>query len=167
MKSVHFLIFILVICTCAVSAQEIQGKILKYGIFKSPEHSVDEKAPDAPGGAKHFYEGFPIFTSVTDKIPAKPGIHFGIIFEISNLPDNLKDFEFIAIQTCPPIHRPNGTVSTGYTQPIKEFVKEGRVVSWTGYSFDHDYELVPGEWTFEIKSGDKTLCKQTFTVTAQ
>jgi len=42
-----------------------------------------------------------------------------------------------------------------------------RIVSWTGFGFGHDFELVPGIWTFEVKFYDRVLCKKDFTVVSK
>jgi len=45
---------------------------------------------------------------------------------------------------------PDGTVSTGSDFIIKRKLSSNQVIAYTGYGFDEDYELVEGEWSFEI-----------------
>jgi len=66
------------------------------------------------------------------------------------------------VVTHPEITRPNGSRSTGYTYPILLEVKDGVIENQSGYSLDHDYELVEGEWTFEYWYYKQRLVSQTF-----
>jgi hypothetical protein len=43
-------------------------------------------------------------------------------------------------------------------------VKQNTLVMQVGYVFEHDYELVPGNWAFEMQLGGKKMVKQEFTV---
>jgi hypothetical protein len=108
----------------------------------------------------------PTFTAVTDHIRAQPGIRFGIVFELTNLPKTQNArVGIILVAKYPPVRRPDGTTSTGCEKPFRMAVRgQDRVVSWTGFGFEHDYELVPGTWTFEVRSYSRMLCKKDFTV---
>lgn len=41
-------------------------------------------------------------------------------------------------------------------------VSSNHVIVYTGYGFDEDYELVEGDWVFEIRHEDKKLIEQKF-----
>ena len=108
----------------------------------------------------------PTFTAVTDRIPAQLGVRFGIVFELTNLPRTQNAAVGIRLVTRhPPFREPDGTTSTGTERELRLPVKgQDRIVSWTGAGFDHKEELVPGTWTFEVRSFTKLLCKKDFIV---
>lgn len=85
-------------------------------------------------------------------------------FEISNVPLPDGEVEVTKIARHPAITKPDGTTSKGFTFVEKQWVKDGRVVGWTGYGFDHPYELAAGDWEFEMQFKGKPVCKQKFTV---
>ncbi|MEY2556850.1 MAG: hypothetical protein QOE34_275 [Verrucomicrobiota bacterium] len=151
-------------CSATANAGDIKARIVGYGTYKVSDKYKRIETQDAPSGAGRSYNEGPIFTAVTDHIPARMGIRFGIVFELTNLPAFPGTMDLVQVLKYPPIHKPDGTTSTRFERPLKLAVSNGRIASWTGYGFDHDYELVPGIWTFEIKFRGKTLCKQDFKV---
>ena len=161
-------LFILLISFCfsVVNAGEVTGKIISYGIFAVPIKYATQEVSQALSGTMRIYSGLPNLMVATNHLTAKIGVHFGIIYEISNLP--VKDgekVELVRVYKYPTIKKLDGTTSQGYEWKPKEFVKDGRVVDYFGYGLDHDYELVPGVWEFKIKYKGKTLCTQSFVLT--
>jgi hypothetical protein len=61
-----------------------------------------------------------------------------------------------------------GVVRPGAQAPIRrsEYSAPKRIGDWLFlvYSLDEDWELVPGDWTFEIWYENRKLTSQTFTV---
>lgn len=127
---------------------EMAARIVQHGIF--------HKVPLPTGN---------VLTNDTDIIPAKVGVMFGMRFEISNV--KLKNGELIEltkILSHPQITKPDGEVSFESVQKVYFPVHQNTVVMQVGYVFEHDYELVPGNWAFEMQLGGKKLVKQEFTV---
>jgi hypothetical protein len=168
MKSSHKFILLTLLtfaCSASANAEGLRGKIIGYGTYKAPGQYKRLESPEAPSGAGRSYNEVPTFTATTDRIPAKIGTRFGIAFELTTLPATYDGtLELVQVSKNPPVRRSNGTTSTGFERPLKVEVRSGHAVSWTGYGFDHDYELVPGTWSFEIKYHGKTLCKKDFKV---
>jgi hypothetical protein len=127
---------------------EVTARVVQHGIF----HQVP-----LPTGN--------VLTNDADIIPAKVGVMFGMRFEISNV--KLKDGELLEltkIVSHPQITKPDGEVSFVSVQKVYFPVKQNTVVMQVGYVFEHDYELVPGNWAFEMQLGGKKMVKQEFTV---
>jgi hypothetical protein len=164
MKTKILLLFLLSACLSGASASEIKGKITSYGIFKISGKEEIVKSPETTSGITRIPAGTPTLTTSTDRIPAKIGVRFGMWYEISNLPISDGEVELTKIARHPVVTKPDGSISTGFTFIEKLQVKDGRVIGWTGYGFDHDYELVAGDWEFEMQFKGKTVCKQKFTV---
>lgn len=57
-----------------------------------------------------------------------------------------------------------GMVSAGQIQGRQEGGEIGRVF-YESYHFDHDWEMVPGAWSFEIWYDGRKLTEQKLTVT--
>jgi hypothetical protein len=55
---------------------------------------------------------------------------------------------------------------TGDTTMMEAHSDEEKIgaVAYNGYTFDEDWELVPGTWIFEVWEGDRKLASQSFDV---
>jgi hypothetical protein len=164
MKALYLLGFLAITCCAVASTQGIQGKITGFGIFRFASKEEFIKSPETPSGVTRVTVGTPILVSATNVIPAKIGLRFGMSYEISNIsgPDRVIDVTKIARH--PRITKPDGTTTDGFTFVEKQNVQGGKVEGFTGYGFDHDYELVTGDWEFEIQYGGQTIGIQKFTV---
>jgi len=152
-------------CLTASKAAEVNGRVLGYGIVRLSAKQQSVMTPQTPSGVTHIPASPPAITVVTNRVPARHGIAFGMVYEISNLP--LKDGEEIAVTvvvTCPAITRPDGSVSKGFAYTARSPVKDGVARGVPMYSFDHNYELAAGVWQFEGQYKGKTMAKQAFTV---
>ncbi len=58
---------------------------------------------------------------------------------------------------------PDGTTSTGWDRTARGRTSIGQVIAFDGYVFNEDYELVEGDWVFQIWLGGKKLVEQKFT----
>ncbi|MGA2279194.1 MAG: DUF3859 domain-containing protein [Verrucomicrobiota bacterium] len=144
----------------------VEGRILHCGITTSGS-GVKINAPDDPTG-KHLLvtPGTTTLETETNRIPARLGIAFGCYCEVSGLPQQLGDkAEIEAVWTYPPMVKPDGSISKGFSAAdLSRINTDGGVRGWVGYRFEKDFELVSGEWKFELRYEGKTLAKQSFTV---
>lgn len=100
----------------------------------------------------------------TDRIEACMGVEFGYRLDLTGLTPGAT-VTFDKVVSTPPLRKPDGRVTTGYTREFPvEVPGDGVLVAYEGYGFDYDYELVPGEWTIEIWMSGKKLASRTFTV---
>ena len=146
----------------AVSAQEQADRkavIGDYGVFEPVGGEVKTALPQATSGAKRTPRGIR-FVEHTRIIPAKRGVQFGFDYEITGAKQGPVDVMIIV--SHPPIQKPDGSVSRGFKFREKIPVVGGKVKGFTGYSFDHDYELVPGEWKFEFWVREGKILEWTF-----
>jgi hypothetical protein len=63
----------------------------------------------------------------------------------------------------PEFKLPDGTTSTGSDFMINNKLERGEVFAYDAYALNEDYEMVEGEWTFQIWYQDKMLVEQKFT----
>jgi Domain of unknown function (DUF3859) len=163
---ITWLVLLTVACSATAGAEDLKGRIVGGGTYTVTENYKLLKTFEPTPGSSRLYVDPPTFTAVTDRIPAKMGVRFGIVFELTNLPKTQYATVGIVLVTKHPlVRRPDGTTSTGTEQRVRMEVRgQDRIVSWTGVGFDHAEELVPGIWTFEVRSYSRLLCKKDFTV---
>ena len=134
----------------ALAAQEPANRkaaIGDYGVFEPVGGEVEVALPQATSGAKRTPRSIR-FVEHTRMILARKGVRFGFDYEITG--GKKGPVDVMIIVTHPPIQKPDGSVSNGFKFKERIPVVDGKARGFTGYSFDHDYELAPGEWKFEF-----------------
>ncbi len=101
----------------------------------------------------------------TEIVPLRKGVTFGVGFTINNCSDG--NFSYDLTIRHPKITKPNGEVSYGYTGRRDLKCKDGRTSAIRAYTFDEDYEMVPGEWAFVFSHSGSRLFEQSFQVSRQ
>lgn len=154
--------FFAAVCLCF--AAQVRGAaiqdamIVDFGIYKGAgETSVDMK--NSPSG-KLLVGGAANLVKQTDKIPAKIGVKFGFRFSLSDK-EKKRNLKFVYL--FPKIKNPQ----TGQVSNRFEF--SGRyngdgVLVGVFNDFSDPWDLVPGEWTFQVFDGDRMLVEKKFTV---
>lgn len=98
----------------------------------------------------------------TTTIPARLGVHFGFRYRLNGGPQG-QIVELRKVTRFPTAMQPPGA-----TRPITkaEQVHQRQVgtISFTGYAFDEESELVPGMWIFQMWHGRSMLSEMRFTV---
>ena len=136
--------------------------IVDYGIYRIELSGRRVSVPSAAGGevrpASHA-----VLIAQTNQIPAKVGTTFGYQLVVNGSPTSaLADFEVVVEH--PAFTLPDGKV-TGTTDRVPWKYWIGRQSSYT-YTFDHDWEAVPGRWSIEIWRNGKRLVGKEFVVGA-
>lgn len=146
------------------STEGIESKVTHFGLYRIASQEEIIETPETSSGVTHIYAGRPVFINSTNVIPARIGLHFGFEYEISNLPGQDGQIDVTVIVKHPPMTKPDGTISKGFTTKQAVNLNNGKVNPVFGYGFDHDYELVTGDWTFEVLYEGKLVCSQKFIV---
>ncbi len=134
--------------------------VLEKGIYRSA--TTEGEVITGTAGAVTRIRGSTLITS-TVNIPGRKGIRFGfkyvVVGEISGSADKIK-----MITTFPGQGMFNPVAGTRhFRNEYAVHVAPGRV-SYREFHLDHDWEIVPGLWTFEFWSGDSKLGEQSFCV---
>ncbi len=164
MNSKRVIALLLTAFCSAGSAAEMSGKVLNYGIFEFRGTVHPVKTPGTPSGFSRPLGDVPTLLTATNRIPARIGIRFGMFYEINNLPLTNGELTVTIVYRHPPMTSPDGTVSSQFNVSGMVRVNDSSVFNWTGFTFDHLYELLPGRWQIEVKFGAKTICEQEFFV---
>jgi hypothetical protein len=138
--------------------------VVEYGIYTTTTESA-QAAPDAPGGTiKHT--GNIRHAATTRVVPAQLGVEFGFRFNVVGTPAGAKVPLHVLAYFPPP--------GLNDTENKKQFNQAGYDRTdaigpggYLSYTFDHDWELVPGVWTLQIWNDGRMLVEQKFTVVKQ
>ena len=150
----------LLVALALPAVAEVKGEITEYGYYKM---TTDPKRYRNLASTSGYVQegGEPELVENTDQIPLELKRLFGFKFRISGF-DDKRSVQLKLVVSHPKIVRPNGSTSTGYTYPLVFDVKDGLIENESGYSMDHEFELVEGEWKFEYWYYKQKLISQTF-----
>lgn len=138
------------------------GRILQYGIYRLVRGGkLVESSVTTTGKAISR----PTIEQVeqTDKIPANKDVYFSYQYRLSNLPTSKPVVKLKRVLIHPEITLPDGSIKTGTEYFIRGKVKRGEVFAFDGYAFNESYEMVEGDWIFQIWYKNQKLVEQKFT----
>jgi hypothetical protein len=147
------------------TAQVKSIDVIEYGIYTA-DIAKTQQGPANPSGIGHHTVVNIRHAATTRTVPAQHGMQFGFRYRIVGAPNGAPiTVTKVTIFPPPGLHKP------GVAKPIQRYQytlsrKIGET-SFTDYSFDHPWELVPGTWTFELWVSGRKLASQSFQVTKQ
>lgn len=152
------------LATGQLRAEELEVKILDYGIYQAGNGVVVPTRAETSGSA--LIEGSSIkHIRTTKKIPLRLGHSFGFEYRVTGLAPGEHTFEYVTIH--PSIPQPDGKVLTKSSFARKLLISEGgELVAYDGWEFleGYEYELVPGTWTKCIYIDGKLVTSMSFDV---
>ncbi len=135
-------------------------EIFEYGLYKKNKRMHSGK----PHRETHYikYKSSK-FVNTTDKVPAKLNTMFGVKFYVNRTPKR-GEVSYTVKWIHPPLQNPE-VGKTITSQTYKGTARAGKD-DWSSsiYKFDNDWELVPGEWIFQVFFEGRLMAKKTFTV---
>ncbi len=136
-------------------------EIIDYGILSA---QVDRTIKDQTlvQGAHRTMKASRLLKRTTE-ISAQKGLKFGIKYLIKGYPiGNRVKIDFVVLYPEPGLTNPG----TGVTdrQDMVSFVKRIGKITATGYLFNQKWEMVPGQWTFQIWHNGRKLAEKDFMV---
>jgi len=147
---------------CTARAQKVTGaQIVEFGIFQKVASGGLLDGPRLWDGKTNGVIEAKLLKSTTD-IKAAIGISFGIRVKLTGEP---KDAEV----TCGFrwLHPRMIDIPSGLSSEVDQWESQPRIghPRYTGYTFDSQWELVPGKWTIQVLFAKKVLAEKTFNVT--
>jgi hypothetical protein len=134
----------------------------EYGLYTA---EVEHIGTDSSGIAQQGL-GNIVHETTTRTVPARLGVHFGFRYRIVGAP-NGAPVEVTKVTTFPPA----GVLKPGTAEPTRgdrySFTRRIGETSYTDYSFDNPWELVPGTWTMTLSVNGEVLASESFTVVKQ
>ena len=142
--------------------QPLKGKVTQRGLYKLVR---SKGVIDDPNTGTGKAVSNPVIQQVksTERIPLIRGGQMYFQYRIWPLPDQPRSVKLRRVLKHPEMTLPDGSVSTGSDYLIKGKITSNQAIGYTGYGLDEDYELIEGDWVFEIWYQDKKLIEQTFT----
>jgi hypothetical protein len=102
----------------------------------------------------------------TQVVPAQLGTRFGFSYTVVGEPHEVPmSIHVVNIFPSPGLHnpanpRPKDRDEYDRTVPVGQEL-------YTGFKFDHDWEVVPGVWTFQLWYEGRMFAEQKFTIVRQ
>jgi hypothetical protein len=173
MKKLLFVICLLMVSACEQNQKSVAanepvttelkqpvGRVLQYGIYTLLRGG---KIIDNPKTSTGKSLTKPVITRdrTTDRIPLVKDKYMAYQYRISNLPGRMVKLR--RVLQHPEIHLPDGKVSTGSDFTINKKLERGEVFAYDAYAFNEDYEMVEGEWIFQIWYKGNKLIEHRFT----
>ncbi|MCP4132512.1 MAG: DUF3859 domain-containing protein [bacterium] len=144
---------------------DIKAAILLYGIAKG---EVDFITREGGKTSQEIYWNMKniTITKKTDEIPLLDGTIMYLSFIIYNLPEGNMVDGFKAVTIHPPLTDENGETSAYhsenfYLEKLNNCTISHEEQYWT-FSNKYPYEMVPGEWTFQIWYKNRLLVEKKF-----
>jgi len=96
------------------------------------------------------------------RIPLIRGAQMYLQYRIWPLPERPAYVDLRRVLKHPEMTLPDGRLTMGSDFMIKARNSVNQAIGFTGYGLDEEYELVEGEWIFEIWYNDKKMIEQKF-----
>lgn len=173
MKKLLFVMCLMALSSCENNQESAQvkksvtaeveqpaGRVLQYGVYtllRGGEVIDDPKTSTGKSLTK------PVITRdrTTDRIPLIKGKYMAYQYRLSNLEGRMVKLR--RVLKHPAFHMPDGKVSNGSDFIVNKKLERGEVFAYDAYAFNEDYEMVEGDWVFQIWHDEKKLIEQTFT----
>lgn len=138
--------------------------IIEYGLYTG--HTMNKTTNESlPTGGRNILSKISLIKE-TDSIPAKIGNMFGFRYKIKGgLIGSEAKITKVLIYPPPGLVNPV-THKTFFKSSFSLKKKLGKT-SYTGYTFEKEWELVPGEWTIQLLYGNRKLTEKKFNITKE
>jgi len=137
-----------------------RGKATQYGLFRERGRGWTRQDEDTSTG-KLIRNAKLEFVEQTGRIPLRKGVYFGYKYWLKIEPDKSRaDLRRVLIH--PEMTLPDGSKVSQSERAIRKRTTYGIVTSLDGYALSEGYELVEGDWTFQLWYEDSLLVEQTF-----
>ena len=135
-------------------------ELLEFGTFKKLVSHEDVAAPGAIAGARHSVSKVKLIESTTN-IVARVGMSFG--FRV-RMPGKATGVVVPCSTKC--IHAKLTDPSSGRSSEVEQWDTSALAgeEAYIGYTFDNEWELVPGPWTIQVFMDSKLMIEKTFNV---
>lgn len=137
------------------------GKVTEYGLFNSLDKG--RVVADVQSNTGKMIRGVKVeFAKPATHIPLRKGTYFGYRYWLKLPPDQYRP-KLTRRLIHPDMHLPDGTQVNWSERVITRKATHGIVTSLDIYALSEAYELVEGEWVFQIWFDGKMLVSQGFT----
>lgn len=143
-----------------IASAEPSAEILEFGYYEVLGEGQNFEDRSTPSGITQAGPTVKLIQQ-TDVIPIELNRLFGFRFQLKGFAGK-EDIELREVVTHPRIARPGQKGSTSFETKLGVIIRGGELTDYIGYNLNHDYEMVAGEWRFELWYEDKKLLEQKF-----
>lgn len=147
------------------AAKVLRGKVFEYGIYRA-QRKGRVLGNLSTNTGKIVSKPVLELEETTDRIPLVKNTYFAYRYRLMDLPKIEAKKPVVDVRKVlihPEMTLPNGTKSTGWDRMDRGRTSAGQVIAFDGYAFNEDYEMVEGDWIFQIWFQDKKMVEQKFT----
>lgn len=137
------------------------GKSTRYGLFKQRISGRVIKDPDTSTGKLIRGSTLEFAGDDTERVPLSQGVRFGYRYWLK-LPPDQKRYSLKRVLIHPVMTLPDGSTVSRSERTINKHATHGIVTAIDAYAFNEDYELVEGEWIFQLWYNENMLLEQKF-----
>ncbi len=141
-----------------------ESHVFQFGLYKAVRKGLVKDSSQTNTG-KVVRKPKLEHVSMTDRIPLVKDTYFGYQYRLFNLPPEALIAPVMRLRKVlihPEMTLPDGSKTTGWDRPMKGRVETQQVMGFDGYVFNEDYELVEGDWIFQLWYKDKKLIERKF-----
>ena len=145
-------------------SRDIKSSVFQFGIYKATRKGQVTTSSTSNTG-KVVRKPELEHVSMTDRIPLVKDTWFGYQLRLWNLPPEAMVKPVMKLRKVlihPEMTLPDGSTTTGYDRSFKGRMKAQQVMVFDGYGFHEDYELVEGDWIFQVWYQDQKLVERKF-----
>lgn len=139
------------------------GKSTRYGLFKQRIRGRVVTDPDTSTGKLIRGSTLEFVGENTGQIPLRKGVRFGYRYWLK-LPPDQKRHSLKRVLIHPEMTLPDGTTVSRSERTINRHATHGIITAIDAYALSEDYELVEGEWIFQLWFHEHKLVEQKFIV---
>jgi hypothetical protein len=142
--------------------QPLKAKVNQHGLYRLVRSGGLIDDPNTSTGKA---VASPVIEHVktTERIPLMKGAQLYLQYRLWYLSDQPAYIKLRRVLRHPEMKLPNGKIATGSDYMLRQKVSINQAIGYTGYGLDEDYELIEGDWVFEIWYQDKKMVEQKFT----
>ncbi|KUF10095.1 DUF3859 domain-containing protein [Pseudoponticoccus marisrubri] len=129
--------------------------LLDHGVICEIELDGHREAPGTESGRLNIVDQDQALDLTTAAVPAQIGLSFGIR---ATLEDGVDPGDVEVVVTHPPMGPRN------ITEERWDAEMTPGDIALNLFTFEYDYELVQGPWSFQLRRDDRTLLRQDFVV---
>jgi len=149
-------------CMSAVNGRENSGgkvSILETGIYLA--ETVDNRSMQSTTGIINRVKDVTLLYTTTN-VPGRKGVRFGMRYIIGGIPRASIDMTFVVRFPSSGLYDP----ATGrrHVRSVHSGSRPVGVPLYREYQLEHDWEVVPGVWSFEFWHHNRKLGQQDFCV---
>lgn len=141
--------------------QQPGGRVIRYGIFSMVRGGEIVSSTKTTTGMA-MSNLVMTFIRQTEQIPIKKDRLLAYQYRLTNLPVK-GHVKLTRVLVHPPFTLPDGSITTGSEYTINKKVERNEVFSYDVYGLNESYEMVEGDWLFQIWYEGKKLVEQKFT----